>query len=48
MTLRRFGAAEPTAGGRWERDGDFPYGRDVTGLRVGILRLGRIGSAIAA
>ncbi len=37
-----------TCGGRWERDGDFPYGRDVSGLRVGILGLGRIGSAIAA
>lgn len=49
MTLRRFGAAERyLRGGRWERDGDFPYGRDVTGLRVGILGLGRIGSAIAA
>lgn len=49
MTLRCFGAAERyLRAGRWERDGDFPYGRDVSGLRVGILGLGRIGSAIAA
>lgn len=49
MTLRRFGVAERyLRAGRWERDGEFPYGRDVSGLRVGILGLGRIGSAIAA
>ena len=49
MTLRRFGAAERyLRAGRWAADGDFPYGRDVSGLQVGILGLGRIGSAIAA
>nr|WP_260742866.1 2-hydroxyacid dehydrogenase [Mycobacterium sp. SMC-2] len=48
MTLRRFGAADRyVRAGRWERDGPFPYARDVSGLQVGILGLGRIGSAIA-
>lgn len=48
MTLRRFGAADRyVRAGRWARDGQFPYGRDVSGLQVGILGLGRIGSAIA-
>lgn len=48
MTLRRFGAADRyVRSGGWERDGDFPYARDVSGLQVGILGLGRIGSAIA-
>jgi lactate dehydrogenase-like 2-hydroxyacid dehydrogenase len=48
MTLRRFGAADRyVRAGRWARDGPFPYGRDVSGLQVGILGLGRIGSAIA-
>jgi lactate dehydrogenase-like 2-hydroxyacid dehydrogenase len=49
MTLRRFGAADRyVRAGRWARDGPFPYGRDVSGLQVGILGLGRIGSAIAS
>lgn len=49
MTLRRFGAADRyVRAGRWAGEGPFPYARDVTGLRVGILGLGRIGSAIAA
>ena len=49
MTLRRFGAADRyVRAGRWARDGQFPYARDVSGLQVGILGLGRIGSAIAA
>lgn len=49
MALRRFGAADRyVRAGRWLRDGPFPYARDVSGLRVGILGLGRIGSAIAA
>jgi len=49
MTVRRFGAADRyVRAGRWERDGQFAYGRDVSGLDVGILGLGRIGSAIAA
>jgi len=48
MTLRRFGAADRyVRAGRWGRDGPFPYARDVSGLQVGILGLGRIGSAIA-
>lgn len=48
MTLRRFSAADRyVRAGRWAADGPFPYARDVTGLRVGILGLGRIGSAIA-
>ncbi|MCV7103315.1 2-hydroxyacid dehydrogenase [Mycobacterium palustre] len=48
MTLRRFGAADRyVREGRWARDGQFPYARDVSGLQVGILGLGRIGSAIA-
>lgn len=48
MTLRRFGAADRyVRAGRWVRDGPFPYARDVSGLQVGILGLGRIGNAIA-
>ena len=48
MTLRRFGVADRyVRAGRWGRDGPFPYARDVSGLQVGILGLGRIGSAIA-
>ncbi|OBJ02755.1 hydroxyacid dehydrogenase [Mycobacterium sp. 1465703.0] len=48
MTLRRFGAADRyVRAGRWASDGSFPYARDVSGLQVGILGLGRIGSAIA-
>jgi lactate dehydrogenase-like 2-hydroxyacid dehydrogenase len=34
--------------GSWPIDGKYPLGRDVSGSRVGILGLGRIGSAIAA
>ncbi|MEE6178285.1 2-hydroxyacid dehydrogenase [Mycobacterium sp. 050134] len=48
MTLRRFGAADRyVRAGRWVWEGRFPYGRDVSGLQVGILGLGRIGSAVA-
>jgi len=48
MTLRGLTAADRyVRAGRWPRDGAFPYGRDVHGARVGILGLGRIGSAIA-
>lgn len=48
MTLRRFGAADRyVRAGRWAHEGPFPYARDVSGLQVGILGLGRIGSAIA-
>ncbi|MCV7214561.1 2-hydroxyacid dehydrogenase [Mycobacterium crocinum] len=47
-TLRRFPAADRyVRAGRWAIDGPFPYTRDLTGSRVGILGLGRIGSAIA-
>ena len=48
MTLRRFGAADRyVRAGGWASEGPFPYARDVSGLQVGILGLGRIGSAIA-
>ena len=48
MTLRRFGAADRyVRAGRWVREGPFPYTRDLSGLQVGILGLGRIGSVIA-
>jgi lactate dehydrogenase-like 2-hydroxyacid dehydrogenase len=48
MTMRRFGAAERyVRAGRWPVDGPYPLARDVTGSRVGILGLGRIGTAIA-
>lgn len=49
MTMRRFGAAERyVRAGRWQVDGPYPLAWDVSGSRVGILGLGRIGSAIAA
>lgn len=48
MTLRRLGAADRyVRAGRWASEGPMSYARDVTGLRVGILGLGRIGTAIA-
>jgi lactate dehydrogenase-like 2-hydroxyacid dehydrogenase len=48
MTLRGFGSADRyVRAGRWARDGAFPYTRDLNGLQIGILGLGRIGSAIA-
>lgn len=48
MTVRRLGAADRyVRAGRWVREGPFPYARDLSGLAVGILGLGRIGSAIA-
>jgi lactate dehydrogenase-like 2-hydroxyacid dehydrogenase len=48
MTLRGFASADRyVRAGRWARDGAFPYTRDLNGLQVGILGLGRIGSAIA-
>ncbi|OYN80285.1 2-hydroxyacid dehydrogenase [Mycolicibacterium sphagni] len=47
-TLRGFAAADRyVRAGRWAADGPFPYTRDVTGSRIGILGLGRIGAAIA-
>lgn len=49
MSLRRFGAADRfVRAGRWADGDQFPYARDVSGLQVGILGLGRIGAAIAA
>lgn len=48
MTVRGFGAAERYArAGRWSVDGPYPLTQDVSGSRVGILGLGKIGSAIA-
>jgi lactate dehydrogenase-like 2-hydroxyacid dehydrogenase len=47
MTMRRFGAAERYARAGWPPEKPFPLAGDVTGSRVGILGLGRIGSAIA-
>jgi lactate dehydrogenase-like 2-hydroxyacid dehydrogenase len=48
MVMRRFGSAERyVRAGRWAANGSYPLARDVTGSRVGILGLGRIGSAIA-
>ncbi|WP_319435594.1 2-hydroxyacid dehydrogenase [Mycobacterium sp. RTGN5] len=47
-TMRGFAAADRyVRAGRWATNGPFPYTRDLTGSRVGILGLGRIGSAIA-
>ena len=47
-TMRGFAAADRyVRAGRWAVEGPFPYTRDLTGSRVGILGLGRIGSAIA-
>jgi lactate dehydrogenase-like 2-hydroxyacid dehydrogenase len=47
-TLRGLSAADRyVRDGRWARDGGYPLTRDVNGTQVGILGLGRIGSAIA-
>ncbi|WP_445166639.1 2-hydroxyacid dehydrogenase [Mycolicibacterium sp. Dal123E01] len=47
-TMRGFAAADRyVRAGRWAAEGPFRYTRDLTGSRVGILGLGRIGSAIA-
>ncbi|HVQ52724.1 MAG TPA: 2-hydroxyacid dehydrogenase, partial [Mycobacterium sp.] len=46
--LRRFSAADRfVRAGRWPVDGMYPLTREVSNTRVGILGLGRIGSAIA-
>jgi lactate dehydrogenase-like 2-hydroxyacid dehydrogenase len=46
--LRRVPAADRyVRAGRWELDGPFPLTRQLSGRRVGILGLGRIGRAIA-
>jgi len=47
-TLRRFSAADRyLRDGRWPVDGNYPLTRQVSNTRVGILGMGRIGSAIA-
>ena len=47
-TLRGFSAADRfVRDGRWPAEGNFPLTRKVSGTRVGIVGLGRIGSAIA-
>lgn len=47
-TMRGFSAADRyVRAGRWPVEGPFPYTRDLSGSRVGILGLGRIGAAIA-
>lgn len=47
-TLRGFSAADRyVRAGRWSREGNVPLSRKVSGARVGIIGLGRIGSAIA-
>ncbi|WP_163888212.1 2-hydroxyacid dehydrogenase [Mycolicibacterium hippocampi] len=47
-TLRQFSAADRyVRAGRWPVDGSYPLTRQVSNTRVGIVGLGRIGSAIA-
>jgi lactate dehydrogenase-like 2-hydroxyacid dehydrogenase len=47
-TMRRFSAADRyVRAGRWPVDGNYPLTQQVSGSRVGILGLGRIGGAIA-
>jgi lactate dehydrogenase-like 2-hydroxyacid dehydrogenase len=47
-TLRGLSAADRyVRAGRWPKEGNFPLTRKVSGARVGIIGLGRIGSAIA-
>jgi lactate dehydrogenase-like 2-hydroxyacid dehydrogenase len=47
-TLRGFSAADRfVRAGRWPREGNVPLARKVSGSRVGIIGLGRIGAAIA-
>ena len=46
--LREFSAADRyVREGRWPADGNYPLTRQVSNTRVGIIGLGRIGSAIA-
>jgi lactate dehydrogenase-like 2-hydroxyacid dehydrogenase len=48
-TIRRFCAADRyVRADRWPQDGNYPVTREASGKQVGILGLGRIGSAIAA
>src|ERR1044072_8241555 len=47
-TLRQFSASDRyVRAGRWPVDGSYPLTRQVSNTRVGIIGLGRIGSAIA-
>ncbi|AFM15565.1 lactate dehydrogenase-like oxidoreductase [Mycolicibacterium chubuense NBB4] len=47
-TLRQFPAADRyVRAGRWRSEGSYPLTRQVSNTRVGIIGLGRIGSAIA-
>jgi lactate dehydrogenase-like 2-hydroxyacid dehydrogenase len=47
--MRRFSAADRyVRAGRWPVDGNYPLTRQVSNSRIGIVGLGRIGSAIAA
>ncbi|TDO08217.1 lactate dehydrogenase-like 2-hydroxyacid dehydrogenase [Mycobacterium sp. BK086] len=47
-TLRQFSAADRyVRAGRWVSEGNYPLTRQVSNTRVGIIGLGRIGSAIA-
>lgn len=47
-TLRQFSASDRyVRAGRWPVDGNYPLTRQVSNTRVGIVGLGRIGSAIA-
>ena len=47
-TLRQFSAADRyVRAGRWQSEGNYPLTRQVSGSRVGIVGLGRIGGAIA-
>ena len=46
--MRQFSAADRyVRAGRWPADGNYPLTRQVSNTRVGIIGLGRIGSAIA-
>lgn len=48
MTVLQFSAAERyLREGRWVREGMFPLSRSLSGRRLGILGLGRIGKAVA-
>lgn len=47
-TMRQFSAADRyLRAGRWAADGNYPLTHKVSGARVGIIGLGRIGQAIA-
>jgi lactate dehydrogenase-like 2-hydroxyacid dehydrogenase len=47
-TLRQFSASDRyVRAGRWPVDGSYPLTRQVSNTRVGVIGLGRIGSAIA-